>query len=63
MLTKQPVRATYDGLGCELPHVDLTKDLTRGEVELIKQASDDAGGIVVTELSGARISQNLNITF
>ena len=42
------VRATFAGLGCELPGVDLSrKDLTREDIEVLKQASDDAGGIVV----------------
>jgi taurine dioxygenase len=47
MLTKQPVRATCDALGVELPNVDLSKELTREEIEVLKQASDDAWGIVV----------------
>lgn len=47
MMTGRPVRATSKHLGVELPNVDLTQQLSFDECEEIKQASDDAGGIVV----------------
>lgn len=46
-LTRQPVRATFDDLGWELPNVDLTEDFTDDDIETLHQASDDAGGILV----------------
>jgi taurine dioxygenase len=47
MLTGRPVKATNESLGIELPNVDLTQDFSFEECEVLKQASDDAGGIVV----------------
>jgi len=46
-LHKKPVEATFDGLGVELPNIDLRQDLSPEDIEVIKKASDDAGGIVV----------------
>lgn len=47
MLTGQHVEATNDTLGRELPNVDLTQHLSMKDLEVIHQASDDAGGILV----------------
>jgi len=46
-LTQRPVQAAFDGLGVELPSVNLRCTFTKDELETIKQASDDAGGIIV----------------
>lgn len=46
-LTGRPVSATNDRLGAELPNVDLSQSFTAEELETLKQASDDAGGILV----------------
>ena len=46
-LTGKEVAATFDGLGRELPDVDLRRKFSPKEIEAIKQASDDAGGILV----------------
>lgn len=47
MLTGKEVSATFAGLGRELPNVDLTQEFSAEDIETIKQASDDAGGILV----------------
>ena len=46
-LTGRPVRATFDGLGAELPNVDVSRAFSSDELETLKQACDDAGGILV----------------
>jgi len=46
-LTGKPVRATCDSLGAELPHVDLGDSFSAADIETLKQACDDAGGILV----------------
>jgi len=46
-LTLEPVRATFDSLGWELPNVDLTEDFSDDDIETLHQASDDSGGILV----------------
>jgi len=46
-LTGRPVETRNDTLGAELPNVDLTQKLSPADIETIKQASDDAGGILV----------------
>jgi len=47
MLTGKPVEANNFKLGVELPHVDLREDFSLDALETLKQASDDAGGILV----------------
>ena len=47
MLTGKPVQSFNDSLGVELPHVDLTDDFDYDDIEALKQACDEAGGIVV----------------
>lgn len=47
MLTGKEVEATNVRLGLELPNVDLTQDFTLDDLEVLKQASDEAGGILV----------------
>ena len=47
-MTGKPVQATNDKLGVELPNVDLTQsEWDWDEIEALKQASDEAGGILV----------------
>merc|ERR1719272_1688589 len=46
-MTGREVQTLSKHLGCELPSVDLTDSFNFEELEVIKQASDDAGGIVV----------------
>lgn len=46
-LTGRPVKATNDSLGVELPCVDLSQQFSADEIETLKQACDDAGGIAV----------------
>ena len=46
-MTGREVSTLSKHLGCELPSVDLTNSFSFEELEVIKQASDDAGGIVV----------------
>lgn len=43
-LTGREVKATSAHLGVEVTNIDLTQQLTMEECEVIKQASDDAGG-------------------
>lgn len=47
MLTGKEVEAYNDRLGVELPNVDLTQEFSRDDLETLKQASDDSGGILV----------------
>jgi taurine dioxygenase len=47
VLTGKEVRATNDDLGVTLPNVDLREDFSHEDYEVLKQASDDAGGILV----------------
>ena len=46
-LTGREVAATFSELGRELPNVDLTQAFDEADIEALKQASDDAGGILV----------------
>ena len=46
-LTGKVMRATNDTLGAELPNVDLRQDFNFEDCETLKQACDDAGGILV----------------
>jgi taurine dioxygenase len=46
-LTGKVVESRNGSLGVELPNVDLRQDLSFDDLEQLKQASDDAGGIVV----------------
>jgi taurine dioxygenase len=46
-LTGRPVKATNDYLGRELPNVDLRQHFSADDLEAVKQAIDDAGGILV----------------
>ena len=47
MMTGQEVETSSKHLGCELPAVDLTESFSFEDLEVLKQASDDAGGILV----------------
>ena len=62
-LTGRPVEATCTTLGVELPNVDLTQRLTMEEIEAIKQASDDAGGIVVMPFQKESMSIHDHVRF
>lgn len=46
-LTLRPVVSEFDSLGWELPNVDLTENFSDDDIEVLHQASDDAGGILV----------------
>jgi len=62
-LTGRPVEATCTTLGVELPNVDLTQRLTMEDIEAIKQASDDAGGIVVMPFQKESMSIHDHVRF
>jgi taurine dioxygenase len=47
VLTGKVVDATNKALGAELPCVDLRQDFSKDDFEVLKQASDDAGGVLV----------------
>ena len=47
MMTNKVVESRNDSLGLELPNVDLRQEFSAEDLELIKQTSDDAGGILV----------------
>ena len=47
MMTGREVETSSKHLGVELPAVDLTESFSFGDLEVLKQASDDAGGILV----------------
>ena len=46
VLTGKVVDATNKALGAELPCVDLRQDFSKDDFEVLKQASDDAGGVL-----------------